>query len=214
MGTMSGTMGYGLPGFVTMWTVMMAAMMLPSLAPIATLYIRAVGMRSHGVIRLFRILGLVCGYLIVWALFGIFAFAIAWFGDSLMVSAPNAVPWIGAAVIGICGLYQFTPLKDLCLSHCRSPIAFLLHFGNFQGKLSDLRVGFYHGGYCAGCCWGLMVVMIAVGVMNLTWMLSLAIIIVLEKSWRYGQQLSIAVGIFLIILACFIPFYPSLLPGL
>lgn len=214
MKNMPGAIGYDLPGFVAMWTVMMAAMMFPTLAPVASLYVRAVCKRSHGVIRSLRILGLVCGYLTVWALFGIFAFVVARVGGSLSIAAPTVVPWIGATVIAVCGLYQFTPFKDLCLSHCRSPIGFLFHFGNFRGKLRDLRVGFYHGGFCAGCCWALMLVMITVGVMNLTWMVGLTIIIVLEKTWRYGQQFSFAVGFFLIILACFIPWYPSLLSGL
>ena len=113
-----------------------------------------------------------------------------------------------------CGVYQASPLKYRCLSHCRSPLGFLMHFGNFRGPLRDLRVGLYHGGYCLGCCWGLMVVMIAVGVMNLVWMAGLAAVIFLEKTWRHGERLGIAVGVALIVLAFVVPWYPAPLPGL
>ena len=71
------------------------------------------------------------------------------------------------AAFAAAGLYQLTPLKDLCLSHCRSPLGLLLHYGSYRGKARDLRVGVHHGGYCLGCCWALMVILIAVGVMNI-----------------------------------------------
>jgi Predicted metal-binding integral membrane protein (DUF2182) len=83
-------------------------------------------------------------------------------------------------------VYQFTPLKARCLRHCRSPLGFLLHFGNFRGRLRDVRVGIYHGGYCVGCCWSLMLVLVAVGVMNMAWMVALTAVVFAEKIWRSG----------------------------
>jgi hypothetical protein len=112
------------------------------------------------------------------------------------------------------GLYQLSPLKDRCLSHCRSPLGFLIHFGGYSGRLCDLRVGLYHGGYCVGCCWGLMVVLVAVGVMNVGWMAGSQPRSFMEKVWRYGKGFRIAFGVALIAFAYFVPSHPGLLPGL
>ena len=157
--------------------------------------------------------GLAVGYLLAWAVFGLFAYGAAWYAGRLAMSH-GISPWVGAGIIGACGVYQFTPLKKLCLSHCRSPLGFLLHFGNYRGMFRDVYVGFYHGGYCAGCCIGLMVIMVAVGVMNIIWMVLLAAIIFIEKVWRHGEVFSTVVGFLLILMAAFVPWNPWLLPGL
>ena len=209
-----GTMGLGFFGFLLLWTLMMAAMMLPSVAPVVSLYQRSVRAQASGWTLVLRSVGLVVGYLVAWALFGVVAYFVALWGSWLAAQAPHAAPWVGAVLLAAAGIYQLTPLKDRCLKHCRSPIGFLLHFGNYQGSLRDLRVGLYHGAYCVGCCWGLMVVLITVGVMNLPWMVGLAAVIFIEKIWRYGKAFSIAFGIALIIFACFVPWNPSLVPGL
>jgi predicted metal-binding membrane protein len=121
---------------------------------------------------------------------------------------------VGTGVVMSAGIYQLTPLKDFCLRHCRSPVAFLLHVSSYKGRLRDLRVGLYHGLYCIGCCWGLMVVLIAVGVMNLAGMAVIAITVLLEKSWSKGRALSRIVGVALIVVAFFTLGNPALLPGL
>ena len=90
------------------------------------------------------------------------------------------------AVFAACGMYQLSRLKDRCLAHCRSPLALLLHYGSYQGRFRDLRAGAHHGGYCLGCCWGLMVILIAVGVMNVAAMVGLAALVLVEKTWRRG----------------------------
>lgn len=214
MGNGPGTMGRGLAGFMLLWMVMMAAMMLPSVAPVGSLYLRSVRGHSIGVLRALRVGSLILGYLGAWAAFGMLAFAAAWAGGRLAAETPSAAPWVGAAALAVAGLYQLTPLKDRCLSHCRSPLGFLLHFGGYSGRLRDVRVGLYHGGYCVGCCWALFIVLIAVGVMNIAWMAGLAAIILLEKTWRYGKALGVALGIALLVLAIFVPSHPELLPGL
>lgn len=214
MGNGPGTMGRGLAGFVVLWTVMMAAMMLPSVAPVGSIYLGTLREGSNGVVRAARVTALVVGYLGVWAAFGAGGYVAAWGGGRVATESPGVAPWVGAAILAAAGLYQLTPLKERCLSHCRSPLGFLLHFGRYSGPLRDLRVGVYHGGYCGGCCWGLMAVLVAVGVMNLAWMAGLAAVVFLEKTWRYGQALGVAFGLALVAFACFVPFHPGLAPGL
>jgi predicted metal-binding membrane protein len=184
-----GTMGRGFVGFLLLWTLMMAAMMLPSVAPTVSLYLRSLRGRTSGLTLVLRSAGLVVGYLAVWSLFGVLAFVAALAGSVLAAEAPNAAPWVAALLLAAAGIYQLTPLKDRCLRHCRSPLGFLLHFGNYRGRLRDLRVGFYHGAYCVACCWGLMVVLITVGVMNLPWMVGLAAVIFIDEDLAVWQGL-------------------------
>jgi len=214
MGNGPGTMGRGLGGFVAFWVLMMAAMMLPSVAPVGALYLRTIERASDGAVRLARSATLLAGYLGVWAVFGLAAYGAAFGGGELAQEAPGTARWVAGAVLLGAGLYQLTPLKDRCLAHCRSPLGFLLHFGGYRGRLRDLRVGAYHGGYCVGCCWGLMAVLVAVGVMNVAWMAGLAAVIFLEKTWRHGKRLGLVFGVALVLYACFVPFYPQLAPGL
>jgi predicted metal-binding membrane protein len=209
-----GTMGRGVGGFLVQWTLMMTAMMLPSVSPVVSLYTYALRQGSTGWVRAARSGGLVAGYLTVWAAFGLLGYAAAWSGGRLAAHAPGVAPWIGAGVLAAAGMYQLSPLKGRCLSHCRSPLGFLIHFGGYRGRLRDLRVGLYHGGYCVGCCWGLMVVLVAVGVMNLAWMAGLAAVVFVEKTWRHGKGFSLAFGVALIVFACFVPAHPGLVPGL
>jgi predicted metal-binding membrane protein len=157
---------------------------------------------------------LLIGYLGVWALFGLAAFAAAWAGGRLAQHDARAALYAASAILLVGGSYQLTPLKDACLKRCRSPIATLLHFAEYKGRLRDLRVGITHGGSCLGCCWGLMMVLVAVGVMDVAWMAGLAAVIFLEKVWRWGKPLGVAFGIALIVLAFFVPSHPWLVPGL
>ena len=214
MGNMSGTMGLEAADYIVMWTIMMAAMMLPSLAPIAALYMRVIHNQSSAVIRILRITMFVSGYLLIWALFGMLAYLVSWFISGLLGTFPEMMPWVTAVVLLLCGLYQFTPLKNVCLTHCRSPLGFLFHFGNYRGIFRDLQVGIYHGGYCTGCCLGLMLIMIFTGVMNITWMIALALIIFIEKVWHYGTGFARVVGLILIVLGCMLPWYPHILQGI
>ena len=214
MAASPGTMGRGVAGFVVLWTVMMAAMMLPSVSPVVSLYAHTIREGSTGWTRAARSTGLVTGYLTAWAAFGLIGYAAAWGGGRLAAHSPGAAPWAGAVALAAAGLYQLSPLKDRCLSHCRSPLGFLIRFGGYSGRLRDLRVGLYHGAYCVGCCWGLMVVLIVVGVMNVAWMAGLAAAVFVEKIWRHGKGFRIAVGVALIVFACFVPAHPGLVPGL
>jgi predicted metal-binding membrane protein len=113
------------------------------------------------------------GYLLAWAVAGVVVFAALAGAGRLLTASPVAAKWLGVAIFITAGVYQFTPWKDWCLRRCRSPIGALMYYLGFKGHGRDLRVGLHHGATCAGCCWGLMVVLVAVGVMNL-------------RSWRAG----------------------------
>ena len=209
MAGMTGTMGLGLALFVSVWTLMMAAMMLPSVAPTASLYARTV--QSN---RAVRITGLVVGYLAVWAVAGVPAFGLAWLTGWLTGNHPVAAHIVAVAVFAAVGIYQLSSFKDRCLAHCRSPLGLLLHYGSYRGRSRDLRVGAHHGGYCLGCCWALMLILIAVGVMNVAVMAALAAVILAEKLWRYGKPFAHAVGVVLIAVGILAIWFPWLLPGL
>ncbi|MET1022348.1 MAG: DUF2182 domain-containing protein [Arthrobacter sp.] len=209
-----GTMGLKLWGFLGVWALMMAAMMLPALAPLTSMYLRSIRAVRSSRVRVIRTTALVGGYLLTWIGCGAAAYAAAVLFALLAEDAAEIAPWVGAGILVVAGAYQLTPLKDFCLRHCRSPLAFLLHVSGYKGRLRDVRVGLYHGVYCVGCCWGLMVVLIAVGVMNLAWMAALTVVIFLEKTWRYGPAFSRLIGGALIVFAFFVPAHPELLPGL
>ena len=209
MSGMTGTMGLGLAAFVAIWTLMMAAMMLPSVAPTAALYARTVQSR-----RTVRLAGMVAGYLAVWAVAGLPAYGLAWMTGSLTGQHPSVAHVLAIVTFAVVGAYQLSPLKDRCLAHCRSPLALLLHYGSYRGRSRDLRVGVHHGGYCLGCCWGLMVILIAVGVMNLVAMVGLAALVLVEKTWRWGVVAGRIAGVALLALAVAAIWLPWLAPGL
>src|SRR5260370_1692774 len=154
MSAMGGNMGLGLLAFIGVWTLMMAAMMLPSVAPVAVLYERSVTGN-----RVLRLAQFAAGYIVVWGLAGLPAFAIAAFLFSVAMDHPETARYMAAGIFLVLGLYQVSPLKDRCLSHCRSPFSLLMHYANFHGPLRDLRAGTHHALYCLGCCWALMLVL-------------------------------------------------------
>ena len=209
MAGMTGTMGLGLVVFVPVWTLMMAAMMLPSVTPVATLYARTIPGRGTA-----RTAGLVAGYLAVWAAAGLPAYGLAWLAGWLTGRHPGAAHVAAVAVFAVCGAYQLSRLKDRCLARCRSPLGLLLHYGSYRGRLRDLRVGVHHGGYCLGCCWALMVILVAVGVMNLAAMVGLAALVLIEKTWSRGPAAGRLAGAALLVLALAAIWFPWLTPGL
>jgi predicted metal-binding membrane protein len=201
--------------FLLLWVVMMAAMMLPSVAPVASMYLTVLRNRGNGTASAARVAALVAGYLLAWAGFGVVAFGISRALGNLtpmdMGMAPSRLAiWSAAITLVLAGLYQFTPLKARCLRHCRSPLGFLLHFGSYSGRLRDIRVGVYHGGYCVGCCWSLMLVLVAVGVMNMAWMAGLTAVVFLEKVWRSGEAFGYAVGGVMILAGLLVPWLPPM----
>lgn len=204
--------------FLLLWVVMMAAMMLPSVAPVASMYLTVVRSRGNGPPAV-HAAALVAGYLLAWAGFGVVAFGISWVLGRLAPTDMGMTPsrlavWSAAVTLGVAGLYQFTSLKARCLRHCRSPLGFLLHFGNYSRMLRDVRVGVYHGGYCVGCCWSLMAVLVAVGRMNMAWTVGLTAVVFLEKVWRSGRAFSHVVGGVMILAGLLLPWLPPMAAAL
>jgi predicted metal-binding membrane protein len=185
--------------FIGGWTLMIVAMMLPTSLPLAVLFHRLTRRRPHRA-RLMTLL--LVGYLGVWGLFGALVYA----GDSLLHELFERLPglevgaWaIAAATLALAGLYQFTPLKRLCLEKCRSPLSFVLeHWRGRNDTAQALRLGAHHGLFCLGCCWSLMLLMFTVGVGNLGWMLALGAIMAVEKNLPWGRRLSAPLGLALL----------------
>ncbi len=214
MGDGPGTMGLALLPFLGLWVLMMAAMMLPSVAPVAVLWSRLISGVSTGAGRAVRMSSFLGGYLLAWAVCGAVAFAALAGTGRLLTASPAAAKWLGVAIFIAAGSYQFTPWKDWCLRRCRSPIGALMYYLGFKGRSRDARVGLHHGVTCAGCCWGLMILLIAVGVMNVAVMAAPAAVILAEKIWRYGKPFGQAAGIVLVAIGVLAIWFPWLLPGL
>ena len=214
MGNGPGTMGLALLPFLGVWMLMMAAMMFPSVAPVAVLWTRLITGASAGWARAARMSLFIGGYLLAWAACGAAAFAALVGTGRLLDASPTAAKWLGVGIFAAAGIYQLTPWKGSCLSRCRSPVGALMSCAGFQGRSRDVRVGLHHGASCVGCCWGLMVLLIAVGVMNVPAMAALAAVIFIEKIWRYGKPFGRAVGLALLATGALAVWFPWLLPGL
>lgn len=192
--------------FLGTWVVMMAAMMLPGIVPFSVSMGRLLSSRGR------RQTGLLAGYFTVWAVIGVAAFAFVRGLEAVVMSPSPAAVRAGGAVLLVAGLYQLTPLKRVCLRHCRSPAALLLKHGEtVRRPFGTFRVGLSHGGYCLGCCWALMAVLLAAGVMNLVWMGLLAVVVALEKVTRHGEVVSRVVGAVLLLAATVLLVQPGLL---
>ena len=129
-------------------------------------------------------------------------------------ATPPRRPRLAVAIFAACGAYQLTPLKDRCLARCRSPLGFMLKLGAYRGRTRDLRAGLYHGTFCLACCWALMAVLVAFGLMNVIAMVVLAGAVLAEKTWARGARFSRALGIAALALAVAVIFEPGLAPGL
>jgi len=168
-----------------MWAVMMIGMMTPSAAPMILIYARAARMAAAAGRPLAATAWFVAGYLLMWSAFAFAATAAQWLLgrfallNPMMASASNI---FGAAVLLAAGLYQWTPLKTACLSHCQSPLAFIQHHGGFRNEArAALQLGAEHGLSCIGCCWALMLLLFVGGVMNILWIAALTVLALLEK---------------------------------
>jgi predicted metal-binding membrane protein len=179
-----------------MWVVMMVAMMLPSTTPMLLLFGR-IGAKRKSEQRPFAPnIAFLAGYLFVWVGFCLFATVFNWglhTGDKLSSMMGHTPPTVGGAILVAAGVFQWTPLKEACLQHCRSPIGFLMAHWR-EGTVGAMRMGLHHGTYCLGCCWMLMVLLFVLGVMNLPWVAVLTVIILAEKVLPGGVWLSRILG--------------------
>ncbi len=168
-----------------MWSVMMVGMMTPSVAPMILIYAR-VGRQAESRGTPFAPAGwFALGYFVAWIGFAALATGLQWgLERALLVSpmAASATPVFGGLLLIGAGIYQWTPLKNACLSHCQSPLQFIQQHGGFRGERgASVRLGLRHGLYCIGCCWALMLLLFVGGVMNLAWIAALGALVLAEK---------------------------------
>jgi predicted metal-binding membrane protein len=205
-GTDLGTLGW----FVGVWVVMMAAMMFPSVSPTVALYTRMTHRR--GLIRPLLFAG---AYLLVWSAFGVVSYGLfelgkLWFGSHLAWDAGGR--WFAAAVLVAAAAYELTPLKNVCLAKCRSPLGFLL--GSWRdGGAGALEMGAKHAAFCVGCCWALMAALFALGVTSLVWMAVVAAFIAAEKTLPWRRAVVWSTTAALLTLAVMLVAAPHAVPG-
>jgi predicted metal-binding membrane protein len=200
-----GTLGW----FLGVWIVMMAAMMFPSVSPTVALYARM--SRSRGLPVAFT-----TGYVATWAAAGVVAFLVAL---TTTRAADGALAWdsagqrIAGATLLVAAGYELTPLKDVCLGKCRSPLGTLL--GSWRdGRAGAFRMGLGNGAWCVGCCWALMAALFALGVMSVTWMAAVAGLIALEKTIPWRRVATYGTTTVLVVLGVVMLVAPDALPGL
>jgi predicted metal-binding membrane protein len=196
---------------------MMAAMMLPSVAPMVLAFARVTKERARrGQATFVPTWVFLLGYLAAWTAYGLLAYGLFRAIDAVaggVLAWDRAGPYVASGAIVAAGLYQLTPVKDVCLRHCRTPLHFLLH-GWHEGRVGALRMGAEHGLYCVGCCWGLMIVLFSLGVMSLVWMAVIAGIIFAEKVLPLGMRLTRVLAFAFVALGLWIALSPGSVPGL
>ncbi|MET0544933.1 MAG: DUF2182 domain-containing protein [Caulobacterales bacterium] len=190
---------------VAMWWVMMIAMMIPSAAPAVLLYARVYrhAAKQGQIEQKAAPTGpFVAGYLLVWLAFSVMAASLqralvqAGLVSEMMMTSQSR--WLSGGLLIVAGLYEISPLKGLCLDHCRSPIGFLTK--NWRpGAAGAARLGVLHGAYCVGCCWALMALLFVGGVMNLLWIAMLAALALIEKVAPGGPWIGRGLGVALIV---------------
>jgi predicted metal-binding membrane protein len=206
-GTDLGALGW----FLGVWVVMMAAMMFPSVAPTVALYAQMARRRWPGAPLLFG-----AGYLVAWGAagavaYGLFAAGRAALGGPLAWDAGGR--WVAGATLAVAAIYELTPLKDVCLTKCRSPLGFLL--GSWRdGRRGALELGARHGAWCVGCCWALMAALFALGVMSLVWMAVVAALIAFEKTLPSRPLVTYGTTALLGVLAVLLVAAPDAIPAL
>jgi predicted metal-binding membrane protein len=202
-----GTLGW----FLGIWVVMMAAMMLPSVAPTVALYSRMTRQRSPLSPLLFA-----AGYLVTWAGAGLVAFTLAatvsrFSGDAL--AWDRAGRWVAGATLVVAAGYELSPLKNVCLGRCRSPLGFLLGAWR-DGRRGALEMGVKHGAWCVGCCWALMASLFALGVMSVAWMALVAGLIAVEKILPWRRAATYGTAVVPLALGTLLFTAPEVIPGL
>ncbi len=208
MGQMDGMAeAMSLGAFVIAWVAMMAAMMLPAVLPVVKLYARAAGRGTVAPVPFF-----VAGYLALWTVAALPAY-VAW--QELAMPLAEGRPW-AVAIAGItlllAGVWQLTPMKSVCLRHCRSPIGFFMRSkGRPGGAAGAFRMGVAHGGFCLGCCWALFAVLVIAAGMSLVWLVVFTFLIVLEKTAPAGERIALGAGVVLAVLGVGLLLEPSLI---
>lgn len=180
-----------------MWAVMMAAMMLPSSAPMMTTYLRIAQARSRHARLDVWLFG--AGYIVAWTMFSVIATVLQVGMDraAMFAGAMRVAPILGGVILALAGAYQLSPLKHSCLRKCQSPLGFLMTHWR-EGSGGAVVMGLRHGVFCVGCCWMLMALLFVAGVMNLLWVAALTAFVLIERATRWGDVLATASGFALI----------------
>ncbi len=182
-----------------MWAVMMFAMMLPSVTPTVLIYARVRAQREVAGRPYAPTAAFVVGYLLAWVGFSLLATVVNWYlhtGGAMTSMVGRVAPQAGGVLLIAAGVFQWTPLKNACLDKCRSPMSFLMQHWR-EGVAGATLMGLHHGVYCLGCCWLLMLLLFALGVMNLPWVAILTIVVLAEKVLPRGEILSRLLGVLL-----------------
>jgi predicted metal-binding membrane protein len=192
-------------------------MMFPSIAPMVVMHARIQeGRRERGQrVAVGATALFVCGYLVVWTFAGLVSYWIYQLGKAATGDAfswDNAGPYLAGGIVLAAAVYQLTPLKDVCLRHCRSPLMFLMKYWR-PGRWGGLRMGVIHGGWCVGCCWALMAALFALGVMSLGWMAFIAGLIAVEKLLPWRSLANRGIAVLLLALGLAVAFTPASVPG-
>jgi len=182
-----------------MWVVMMIGMMTPSVAPMILIYAR-VGREAAITGQPFAASAwFAAGYLLSWTAFSLAATSAQWTLERAALLTPmmeSASNILGGILLIAAGLYQWTPLKDACLSNCQTPLTFIMRHGGFRRETTGaLALGLRHGLYCIGCCWVVMLLLFVGGVMNLLWIAALSVLILLEKAVSFGRLIGRLAGV-------------------
>jgi len=184
-----------------MWLVMMIAMMTPSVAPLILIFAVVNRKRKQESRPFVNTVYLMAGYFLVWAVFSLAATSLQWLLQQISLLNPEMKTTskiLGSVILIAAGAFQFAPLKHTCLQHCRTPLDFVLHHWK-EGKQGALRMGIENGFYCLGCCWMLMVLLFAAGIMNLLWVAIIALFVLFEKISPQIKWISYAAGFALIV---------------
>jgi predicted metal-binding membrane protein len=206
----------GLGWYLGVWVTMMAAMMLPSVAPMVLLFDKVSAERARRGRAVVPTCIFASSYFAVWTLYGLAAYGVYRGVRSLhleFLDWDRGGPYVVGALLLLAGAYELTPLKTVCLRHCRSPMHFVL--GGWRNGIGGaLRMGSEHGAYCVGCCWGLMVVLFGLGVMSIAWMAVVAALIFMQKTLPYGDRLTRVFAVAFVAAGVWIAIAPGSVPGL
>jgi predicted metal-binding membrane protein len=208
------TMGMAAPLFLATWVAMMVAMMFPAAAPMILLFDRVERGKREAGRSYVPTMYFVGAYLAIWTVFGVLAFALAGGVERLAMDADwISGQWarIGGLLLIAAGLYQLTPLKDICLSKCQSPMSFLMTSWR-DGKVGAVQMGLLHGGYCVGCCWLLFVILVPLGIMNVAAMVVIALLVFGEKCLPLGNRLARAAALVLVVFGIVVTLFPGAFP--
>ena len=210
----SPTMGLSAPLFLTLWVVMMVAMMFPTAAPMILTFQRIQATRAERGQPFVATWIFVAAYLAIWTAFGGLAYVAATLAQLAAAAAmvpPLAAARVGGGVLMLAGLYQLSPLKHLCLSKCRTPLAFLLTSWR-EGIDGAVRMGLAHGMYCLGCCWLLFVILFPLGMMNVALMALITLLIFAEKTLPLGHRIGQVAAVVLLLYGAVVLVVPEVLP--